>query len=95
MDQYRANKLRRVVDFTSKQIEDVAEELDGTIDKALINKVVKVIPQLKQEEITLLELRYFEGRRYKEIADILEISEKNARVKMHRIIAKLKKLLCP
>jgi len=35
-------------------------------------------------------MRYFERRPYKEIAEILEITEVNAKVKMHRIIEKLK-----
>jgi RNA polymerase sigma-70 factor (ECF subfamily) len=39
----------------------------------------------------MIEFRFFEKRPFKEIAEILNISEVNAKVRMHRIIEKLKK----
>ena len=39
------------------------------------------------------ELRYFEKRRFKEISQILNISESNAKVRIHRIVAKIKRSL--
>lgn len=53
-------------------------------------KLKKAILSLKKEEISIIELRYFENRSFKEIAEILEIKENNAKVKAHRILGKLK-----
>ena len=41
----------------------------------------------------MIEMKYFEKRQFKEIAEILDITETNAKVKAHRIIEKLRKTL--
>ena len=38
----------------------------------------------------MVELRFFEKRPFKEIAELLDITESNAKVKMHRVIEKLR-----
>ena len=40
----------------------------------------------------LIELRFFEKRSFKEIGEILELTENNAKVKTFRAIEKLKQL---
>jgi RNA polymerase sigma-70 factor (ECF subfamily) len=40
-----------------------------------------------------VELRFFEKRPFKEIAEILDITEVNAKVRMYRLVEKLKKSL--
>ena len=46
---------------------------------------------LKPDELTLIELRFFEQRPFKEIAEILDITESNAKVKTYRILERLRK----
>ena len=41
----------------------------------------------------LIEMRFFENRPFQEIAEILSITESNAKVKTYRVIDKLKKLM--
>ena len=48
------------------------------------------ITELPDNELEMIELRYFEQRPFKEISELLNISESNAKVKIHRIIKKLK-----
>jgi len=40
----------------------------------------------------MIELRIFESRPFKEIGEILSITENNAKVRFYRIIDKLKKI---
>jgi RNA polymerase sigma-70 factor (ECF subfamily) len=40
----------------------------------------------------MIEMRYFERRSYREIGEILEISENNAKVRSFRALNRLKKL---
>jgi RNA polymerase sigma-70 factor (ECF subfamily) len=47
---------------------------------------------LKPDEITIIELRFFEERPFKEVADILGLTETNAKVKVYRIVQKMKEL---
>ena len=49
--------------------------------------------RLNSQDLQLVEMRYFEKRPFKEIAEILEITEVNAKVRMYRVIEKLKKSL--
>jgi RNA polymerase sigma-70 factor (ECF subfamily) len=68
-------------------IDEAHEEVFSEEEKT---KLKKAILSLKKEEISIIELRYFENRSFKEIAEILNIKENNAKVKAHRILGKLK-----
>ena len=41
----------------------------------------------------LIEMRFFEQRPFKEVAEILGITENNAKVKSYRILQRMKKKL--
>lgn len=56
-------------------------------------QIQKVMGKLKVNERELLYLRYSEWKSLKEIAEITLLSEVNVRVKLHRILNNLKKLL--
>jgi len=43
--------------------------------------------------LQLIELRFFEKRPFKEIAEILNLTETNAKVKLYRILERVKKTL--
>jgi RNA polymerase sigma-70 factor (ECF subfamily) len=46
-----------------------------------------------ETDIEVLELRFFEGKSFAEVAFILEITEANAKMRTYRSVDKLKKLL--
>ena len=52
--------------------------------------LVNALNLLNFEEVSLLEMRFFEGRRFKEMGEILGISEDGAKMKVYRIIKKLR-----
>ena len=52
-----------------------------------------VMSQLKEIEVDLIKLRFFERYSYKEIGDILGITENNAKVKTYRTLQKMKNFL--
>jgi RNA polymerase sigma-70 factor (ECF subfamily) len=58
-----------------------------------LNRVLKSLSYLNDDELELIELRFFENLSFDEIGKILKIKEATARVKCHRIILKLKKLI--
>jgi RNA polymerase sigma-70 factor (ECF subfamily) len=93
MDMYRQHKLVRIIDVSTKQLESIHQELDTGEKEKQLEAILALIPVLSAEEITLIELRYFEQLRFKEIAEILNITEQSARVKTHRIIVKIKGML--
>jgi RNA polymerase sigma-70 factor (ECF subfamily) len=93
MDMYRQHKSVRIIDVSTKQLEAINMELDADEKEEQLEAILALIPDLPAEEITLIELRYFEQLRFKEIAEILNITEQSARVKTHRILVKIKRLL--
>ena len=75
------------VSFKGLLVDDSSDEEFSKEEK---DRLKKAILTLKKEEIEIIELRYFEDRSFKEIAEILSIKENNAKVKAHRILGKLK-----
>ena len=53
-------------------------------------KVEEVLNDFAEEDVQLIELRFFEKRAFKEIGDILNMTENNAKVKLYRLLDKLK-----
>jgi len=88
--EYRKNKLQRVFNTSTENLLNVAQEFpdDGTED--MIQSIMNSMNTLNYEEMELMEMRYFEKRPFKEIADITGMTENNLKVKVHRIIQKLK-----
>jgi RNA polymerase sigma-70 factor, ECF subfamily len=91
---YRKAKKKRVVTLEDAPVTELMEEMqeDGLAED-YIPLLVEVLDQLKEEDLQLIELRFFEGRPYKEIAGIMDITENNAKVRTFRILNRMKKKL--
>lgn len=89
---FRDRKARRTVNVESMHLFEMVEEFDeddSVVDK---KKLLQCLSLLKDGDLQLIELRYFEKRSYREIGDILEITENNAKVRTFRALDRLKKL---
>jgi RNA polymerase sigma-70 factor, ECF subfamily len=53
---------------------------------------LKVLPLLKESQLQLIEMRFFEKRSFREMGEILDLTENNAKVKTFRALIKLKEL---
>ena len=56
-----------------------------------IKQLLLTLSRLKNSQVELIEMRYFEKRSYREIGEILDITENNAKVKTFRALKKLRK----
>lgn len=74
--------------FLQEGEDDKASEIEER-EKRLLNK----LKCLKPDELSLIEMRFFEKRSFKEISEILYITENNAKVRCFRVVKKLKELL--
>ena len=82
-----------VVTLEDNYVNNFKYEFDNKEELEInISMLGKIIQQLKSDEVTLIELRYFEDRPFKEVGDILGMTENNAKVKVHRLILKMKEL---
>jgi RNA polymerase sigma-70 factor (ECF subfamily) len=89
---FRLQKIQRTVNIDSVGVFQIIEELEETKIDKYHDKIVEIIAeQLPEDELQLIEMRFFEKRSFKEIGEILDITENNAKVKTYRILEKLKK----
>jgi RNA polymerase sigma-70 factor, ECF subfamily len=89
---FRDEKATRTVNVETVNLSSMIDEMEEDISEESRSLLLKSIEQLAEDEVQMIELRYFEKRSFKEIGEILEITENNAKVKAHRVVQKMKKL---
>lgn len=87
---YRQNRKQRVVSVEEGDLYNMMEDAAPIKDERQIQNMIAALDELKENDLQLIELRFFEGRPFKEIAAILNITESNAKVKTYRILERLK-----
>ncbi len=55
-----------------------------------IDKIREVLEQMKEEDIKIFKLYYYGGKKIKEIAQILNVSEFNVKTRLYRIRKRIK-----
>jgi RNA polymerase sigma-70 factor (ECF subfamily) len=94
-DVFRKRKADRIVQVPVEDFHHIVmEETEDSMEMERWEaKLKQILPQLKKDQIELIEMRFFESRSFKEIAEILGVTEANAKVKTHRVLAKIRLLL--
>jgi RNA polymerase sigma-70 factor (ECF subfamily) len=90
---FRSESTERALRVDYKLSEELFSEIGTSAENSDALELGRAMNALSEEHLNMLEMRYFEKIKLKEIAQIMNISESNAKVKMHRIINKLRKLL--
>jgi RNA polymerase sigma-70 factor (ECF subfamily) len=92
-DYFRKSSRYRIVTLDDHNVQNLFEELTAESQPEHFREQLPAILQkISAEELQLIELRYFDQRPFKEIADILGITETYAKVKVYRVLQKMKKL---
>lgn len=89
---FRNRKAKRTVNIDKFHVSSFIEEFHEEETEHNRKRLLKAIAMLKDDDIQLIEMRYFEDRPYREIAEILDFTENNAKVKTFRAVEKLKKI---
>lgn len=90
-DMYRKKEVEMVVSLETKGIVVMISEMGP--DQKDHSHLTAALSQLDEDEMELIELRFFEDRAFKEIGEILNITENNAKVRTYRTLDKLRKIL--
>jgi len=92
---FRQQQNNRVVSVNDLHLHDLIDDIgtDPEEMELLRRKMLGALENLKGDDMQLIEMRFFEQRSFKEIADILGMTENNAKVKVHRILERLKRKL--
>jgi RNA polymerase sigma-70 factor (ECF subfamily) len=89
---FRKNNIQRVISFDANDIPELLDIDGDQIDKdLLIKQLMNELDHLKDTDLMLIEMHFFEKRSYKDISEILGIKEGNAKVKVHRIKERIRK----
>ena len=87
----KQKKLQRAVSIDDHHIHLLAEELETGEDYDPQELVIQLLEGLDTEDLQFLELRFFEGRSFREVGQILDLTEGNAKVRTYRILKRMKK----
>jgi RNA polymerase sigma-70 factor (ECF subfamily) len=90
---FRRRKKNRVVSIEDADLFEMMEEMEEGISEQEKWRLVDALDSLKEKDLELIEMRFFEHRPFKEIAEITGLTEGNAKVKTYRILDRLKKKL--
>lgn len=96
IDNYRRKKKHSVI--PSEDFDDLEKSNDTTLDDLIIRlseaeELAEKLAQLKIDYADILTLKYYHEFNDKEIAEILNISYENVRVRLNRAKTALKKLM--
>lgn len=92
-DFFRKTKRERCVVLDETHAETLFEEMFGDeLLNDLKSKLPLILARLTEDDLQFIELRFLEGRPFKEVAEILGVSETYAKVKTYRVLEKMKKL---
>ena len=89
---HRYTKRQRKVYVAASFLQELANETTHHLEQLKV-RLQHALQALKHDEIDLLELRYWEEKPIREIAYILNLSESNVKVRLHRLHQKLKKAI--
>ncbi len=90
---YKKIKKSRVVKLEAKHLSHLTSEESDKNTTDFRPFLLATLKELKIEDFHLIEMRFFENRPFKQIAEILNKQESAVKMKVYRILAKLKVLL--
>lgn len=78
------------IDLPVHLVDTMIETMEEDPDDERRKRLVEGMNGLKFDQVELIEMRFFENRRFKEIGEILGITEENAKMRVYRAISKLR-----
>jgi RNA polymerase sigma-70 factor (ECF subfamily) len=89
---FRDKKAQRTVSLDSVTIVQFIDELNEDFSEEQRTTLLNSLQLLKEHQLQLIEMRFFEKRSFKEIGEIVGLTENNAKVKTFRALVKLKEI---
>lgn len=88
---FRSNKTNFTVEISENHVVQLLDEVGETgVSQEEIDQLIEIINNLEESQLDLIELRFFQGMPFSEIAQIYSISEATAKMRVYRILEKIK-----
>jgi RNA polymerase sigma-70 factor (ECF subfamily) len=91
---YRASKKTVLIEFTEVEVKSLVNEVynSSEYNDEHYDLLIQMLNNLPDDQSDLIELRFLHEMSFKKIADIYDITEANAKMRVYRIIEKLRKI---
>ena len=90
---FRKDASLRTINIESDRLAELFETHEEDILGEYLPALKKAMALLPLQESELIELRFFQQLSFKEIAEITDTTEANAKMRLYRVLEKLKKQL--
>jgi RNA polymerase sigma-70 factor (ECF subfamily) len=90
---FRKTKKIQTTTITSEILQTLTYEIIDNENEVKINRILISLKKLKEKHLKLIELRYFDKKSFREIGEILNLTENNAKTKVYRALDALKKII--
>ena len=90
IDLFRKNKAVRVISINSVKLKDIIDDIELDDDEKYKQKLMQLIAALDDEDLQLIELRFFENKSFKDIAEIISTTEASAKMRLYRLLKDMK-----
>jgi len=90
---FRKQKKEATVAIDENRLKEVAKEanIENYMSVEEQQIIIDILNTIEEEAKDLIELRFFQEMSFKEIAEIYNISESNAKMRTYRILEKIRK----
>lgn len=93
-NEFIKDKKSRTINIKKDHVKDLFDEIkERDNSEELKTLLISALEDLDENDLLIIEMRYFEKRSFKEVGEIMEITENNAKVKLYRALDKLKALI--
>lgn len=92
-DWFRKNKRQRVLNINGEGLQQLRYSMEDDQGASRDQQLFSALAELPAAELELVNMRYFEKRAFREIADMLQTGEAACKMKLYRILDKLKGMM--
>ncbi|MDP1747335.1 MAG: sigma-70 family RNA polymerase sigma factor [Bacteroidota bacterium] len=93
IDIFRKNKAVRVVSINSLKIKDIIDDIELDYREEYKPKLIELIENLDNDDLQLIEMRFFENKSFKNISEIISSTEAAVKMRLYRLLKEMKSQL--
>ena len=90
---FRKKNSQRTINLDNEGLGALKNEIEINENMPADKKLFAALDLLKEDEMELIEMRFFENRSFKDICDITGLGESACKMRIYRILEQLKKEL--
>ncbi|NNE54932.1 MAG: sigma-70 family RNA polymerase sigma factor, partial [Flavobacteriales bacterium] len=88
---FRKNSKHKFAEVSENQLITLMVEAEEPADDMQV--VVKALNEMEEDQVSLIELRFFEKKSFAQIGEILSVAEDTAKMRVYRALKRLRKLV--